>query len=316
MRAELLLSGFMLVMTTWGCQAMQEIAATPVLFNPLPTSTITAQIIEIIATAPAVNSFLLPTENPPLALMPLSNVTALPPNTDTPTATAPTATAPTATVPTATLTASLIPTQPPTATETATVTVTASPTNSQDWRFVFNTTEQGQHVRGNPDAPITLTSYTDFICPACQRYVLETEPHIVEQFVKNGQVRLVSSPFLGYGGRSFLAQQAVECTTDQAQFWKFRQFLFEHQADLAETDIVSALIRLAGEFGLEQTAFNACLLTQAQLNLVDSQDRLHLERNITELPSFEVNNTVLVGEQPFPIFAATFEQLLTTPGGP
>ena len=47
------------------------------------------------------------------------------------------------------------------------------------------------NVLGNPNAPVTITTFLDFACPTCAYYALTTEPQLITQDVKTGKVKLV-----------------------------------------------------------------------------------------------------------------------------
>jgi protein-disulfide isomerase len=44
---------------------------------------------------------------------------------------------------------------------------------------------------GAPDAPVTVVVWSDYTCPGCKRFALESLPRLVTEFVVPGDVRLV-----------------------------------------------------------------------------------------------------------------------------
>lgn len=48
---------------------------------------------------------------------------------------------------------------------------------------------------GSPSAPITVEIYSDYECPHCARFFLDTLPLLTEQYVRTGKVRLVHRDF-------------------------------------------------------------------------------------------------------------------------
>jgi protein-disulfide isomerase len=44
---------------------------------------------------------------------------------------------------------------------------------------------------GNQNAPVTITTYLDFVCPTCDAYALTTEPQLIAADVRTGKVKLV-----------------------------------------------------------------------------------------------------------------------------
>lgn len=47
------------------------------------------------------------------------------------------------------------------------------------------------NVLGNPNAPVTITEYLDFVCSTCDDYALTSAPQLITQDVKTGKVKLV-----------------------------------------------------------------------------------------------------------------------------
>ena len=50
-------------------------------------------------------------------------------------------------------------------------------------------------IIGNPGAPITIVEFSDFQCPFCARFHVETLPLIMNEYINEGQVKLVFRDF-------------------------------------------------------------------------------------------------------------------------
>jgi protein-disulfide isomerase len=48
---------------------------------------------------------------------------------------------------------------------------------------------------GSADAPITCEIYSDYQCPGCAAFFLETMPRLTEEYVQTGKVRIVHRDF-------------------------------------------------------------------------------------------------------------------------
>ncbi len=48
---------------------------------------------------------------------------------------------------------------------------------------------------GSPDAPVTIDLYTDYECPSCRLFYLNTLPLLVTDFVQTGKVHLIHRDF-------------------------------------------------------------------------------------------------------------------------
>jgi protein-disulfide isomerase len=50
-------------------------------------------------------------------------------------------------------------------------------------------------IVGNPNAPVTIEIYSDFECPACKIFHLDTLPQLVKEYVVTGKVCIISREF-------------------------------------------------------------------------------------------------------------------------
>ncbi|HET9416707.1 MAG TPA: Na+/H+ antiporter NhaA [Candidatus Limnocylindria bacterium] len=106
------------------------------------------------------------------------------------------------------------------------------------------------HVRGAPDAPVTLVEYGDYECPHCAR-AAPTVKALLKEF--DGQVRFVFRhlPLIDVHPNAALAAQAAEAAAAQGSFWPMHDLLFAHQDALQITD----LVRYAESLGLDTGRF-------------------------------------------------------------
>lgn len=89
--------------------------------------------------------------------------------------------------------------------------------------------DDGGFVLGDPDAPITIVAFEDFLCPACQRYkpIVET---FIEAHVITGEARFEYRMLpVVHPGYSRLAGQLTECADDlrPGSFWDAHDAMFE-----------------------------------------------------------------------------------------
>ncbi len=106
------------------------------------------------------------------------------------------------------------------------------------------------HIRGNPDAPLTLVEYGDFECPFCSRATgTVKELHAL----LGDDLRYVFRhlPLPDVHDHSELAAQAAEAASAQGAFWEMHDLLFAHQDRLEYEDLVA----YAGELGLDVDRF-------------------------------------------------------------
>jgi protein-disulfide isomerase len=106
------------------------------------------------------------------------------------------------------------------------------------------------HIRGSPDAPLTLVEYGDFECPFCSR-ATGTVKELHAQLGEDLRYVFRHLPLPDVHDHSELAAQAAEAAAAQGAFWEMHDLLFAHQDRLEYEDLVA----YAGELGLDVDRF-------------------------------------------------------------
>ena len=86
-------------------------------------------------------------------------------------------------------------------------------------------------VIGKLDAPITIIEFSDFQCPFCAKFHIDTLPSIMNEYIKNGQVKLVfrDFPIQSIHPNALPASVAAECANEQGKFKEMHDIFFERQ---------------------------------------------------------------------------------------
>lgn len=111
------------------------------------------------------------------------------------------------------------------------------------------------HIRGNPDASVSVIEFSDFECPFCGRL----HPTLARLVEENDDVNWVYRhfPLTSIHTRAFAAAHASECVAELGgndAFWAFSDGIFEHQRDLG----MALYEELAAESGVSLTDFRSC----------------------------------------------------------
>ncbi len=131
------------------------------------------------------------------------------------------------------------------------------------------------HVRGNPNAPVTLIEYSDFECPFCKRFH-PTAKQLIEE--SNGQVKWVYRhfPIDELHSKARREAAASECAAElggNAAFWKFADRFYELTPSNNRTDLDTVLPQIAREIGLDERQFTACLASGRHDKRVEADRR-------------------------------------------
>ncbi len=173
---------------------------------------------------------------------------------------------------------------------------------------------------GDPNAPITITEFSDYKCSHCAAFALETEPLIVEQYVATGKVHFVYRSMGGWiNPQSLLAIEASYCAGDENKFWEFHDLVFANQVSTFNNSLMNAF---AKQLGLNEDDFGACLSSgkYTELSNQDAADgtALGVQGTPTFIITYKVNGEerqrVMPGNYPFSEFQKEIETALDEMG--
>ncbi|MDX1595865.1 MAG: DsbA family protein [Nitrosopumilaceae archaeon] len=175
-------------------------------------------------------------------------------------------------------------------------------------------------IRGNPDAPITIIEFSDYQCPFCAKFYVQTLPLIIEEYIEPGKVNLVyrDFPIQSSHPNAMPAAVAAECANDQGKYWEYHDILFERQQVWNNLEIGAAVVafkQFATDIGLDQTEFDSCLDNGKYLEEVRNDLNDGREYGVDGTPGFFVGNeqigfVKLSGAQPFESFKKVIDSQL------
>src|SRR5690606_17072336 len=85
---------------------------------------------------------------------------------------------------------------------------------------------EGDPMAAGPvDAPVGVVVFSDYSCPYCQRWVVETQPTVLE-YVEEGSVRLEWRDISILGEDSTRAAVAAAAAAEQGRYQEFHELLF------------------------------------------------------------------------------------------
>lgn len=166
-------------------------------------------------------------------------------------------------------------------------------------------------TRGADDAPVTIIEFADFQCPNCRRFAENAGSQIEEEYVANDLVRVEFRNMAFIGSESVLAAEAAQCANDQGMFWEYHDKLFEEQGgENSGAFSASRLKRFAGELGLDQASFDACLDNGTHQQMVLDETDAARDAGVESTPWLFINGEVVKGAQSFDVFQEVIERKL------
>ena len=159
-------------------------------------------------------------------------------------------------------------------------------------------------ARGNPKAPITIVSYSEFQCPFCAR-VVPTLRELEKAYPD--QIRLVWKHLpLAFHESAPLAAEAALAAGEQGKFWEMHDRLFAAQDRLD----LPTLEEHARALALDVPRFRAALDGAKFKARVDADLKLAKDADISGTPTFFINGERLAGAQPLSAFVHQVETAL------
>ncbi|MFZ6030341.1 MAG: DsbA family protein [Chloroflexota bacterium] len=166
------------------------------------------------------------------------------------------------------------------------------------------------NAMGDPNAPVVIEEFSGYQCSYCKLFSEQTEPLIVENYVKTGKVYFIYRSLGGVGTEAGDAAEAAYCAGEQNKYWEYHDILF---ANFAEPITDKRLRAFAETLELDTGEFNACLRSGRQATRV-AQDGLDgAQYGINSTPSFVINGMLAItGAQPYEEFQRAIDAVLAT----
>ncbi len=146
------------------------------------------------------------------------------------------------------------------------------------------------HVKGNPDAAVTLIEYSDFECPACAQF----SPYIKELMNEYGdelRFEYRHFPLINIHAQAIPAARAAEAAAQQGKFWEMHDKLFENQSVWTRSSSPAAAFnQYAEELGLDMAKFKLHLNSTVITDSINASFDDARGRDFTGTPSFLLND--------------------------
>jgi len=172
--------------------------------------------------------------------------------------------------------------------------------------------EDNDPVIGDTDAPITIIEFSDFQCPFCARFHVQTLPTIMDEYINKGTVKLVfrDFPIQSIHPNAVPASVAAECANEQGKFEEMYDTLFEKQNEWNNQETnkaVDLFSQYASEMQLGQEEFDSCLKNGKHIEEIKKDLDDGRAYGVSGTPGFFIGNeqigfVELKGAQPFESF--------------
>ncbi|MBP8056755.1 MAG: thioredoxin domain-containing protein [Chloroflexi bacterium] len=138
--------------------------------------------------------------------------------------------------------------------------------------------------------------------------MLGAEPQIIENYVNNGQVKIIFWHVLDHGNASLNSHAAADCIGQQSvdAYWAIHDQFFAHQDELWNADR-EYFIAAATAVGVDKAIFGDCYDNGIGQANVTRLDAIRRDQGILTRPSFAINDIMLFGAQRYEVYAEAIE---------
>jgi len=168
---------------------------------------------------------------------------------------------------------------------------------------------------GDKNAPLTMAFWSDYQCPFCQRFELQTLQTLVTQYVNTGKLKIVfmDFPFLGQDSATAAeyGQSIWKLYPDQYFAWRTAMYVAqdaEGDQGFGDAPSIDALIqsnftkmddaKIKADITANKAAYDAQIQKEQQVGQ---------QNGITGTPGFIVGTQQIVGAQPTAKFTAAID---------
>lgn len=156
---------------------------------------------------------------------------------------------------------------------------------------------EDDHVRGNPNAKITLVEFSDFQCPFCSRFH-PTAKQALQEYGNDIRWAYKHFPLDSIHPQARPAAEASECVWAQKGdegFWEFADAMFENQSRLGN----AFYQEVAQQIGVNLSQFQTCVSERTYQDKVEQDYQQGVEGGVTGTPGSFVNGTPVKGAVPY-----------------
>ena len=160
-----------------------------------------------------------------------------------------------------------------------------------------------------------MVEFSDYQCPYCRRFHLETFPQLQKNYIDTGKLVFTVKNFpLDFHPLALEAAEVVSCARQQniKAFWDVQGDLYAQQSRLGK----AFYAELEKRYGLDEAAFAKCFAQGQQKQAIADDLQYAQSLGVEGTPTFFIGRLEgerlvdavrIVGAQPYKVFAAALD---------
>ena len=178
-----------------------------------------------------------------------------------------------------------------------------------------STTAAATRAMGSPSAAVTVYEMSDFQCPYCRRFALETFRSIEREYISPGKVRwvFVNFPLTSIHANAVAAAATAVCAARQGAFWPMHDLLYQYQETWAPLKEPGPFfLSLADSAGISKPKLLECVKSPATEAEIRYEAEGAERAGASSTPTFYIEGGLLAGAHPLPLFRQVLDSVLAT----
>ncbi len=156
------------------------------------------------------------------------------------------------------------------------------------------------YVMGSDSAPVEITEYADYQCPACQDFATVQMPSVEQTLIQTGRARWRYRDFpLAQHPHARLAAHAAACAHEQGKFWEMHRRIYDGQASWSPKGNAASSFRdyaRAENLNLEQ--YDACMKSGKYAGRIEASVQEGSKMGVNSTPTFLIGGRLFPGKMP------------------
>jgi len=162
---------------------------------------------------------------------------------------------------------------------------------------VSDTSGFSGYYLGSDSAPVTVTEYADYECPACQSWMTVQMPTIEERLIRTGRVRWRYRDYpLDQHRHARPAAHAAACADEQGRYWEMNRRIYTWRPDWTLARDAGGIFRqYARELQLDLGRYDSCMESAKYAGRLQASLKEGQSVGASSTPTFEINGRLYPG---------------------
>ncbi|MFZ5624755.1 MAG: DsbA family protein [Gemmatimonadota bacterium] len=168
------------------------------------------------------------------------------------------------------------------------------------------------YVLGSETAPLEVTEYADYQCPACEAFETVQFPDIKARLIDSGKVRWRYRDFpLSQHAHARTAAHSAACADEQGKFWQQHASIYAGQMEWSgKGDAQPTFRKYAEQNGLDLDRYDACMTSARYAGRIQASVLEGNRIGVPATPSFVVNGKLYQGTITADVLAALADSVV------